>query len=148
MDKLLHIVLGSLVQIQELLNQCFRVLTFEDDAEDELDEDEQFINVLLLYEQFHVNDVMSKRAHTIACIRMRVKPKFHLTKHVLVDLLQCLGVLLLLRLLLVQILVRELLEVLCVNLLHDEVQCARSNEVVYIAGVAWQILERCDPVSD
>ena len=64
----------------------------------------------------------------------------------LVHFLQSLLLLLLLGFLLVEIFVGELLEVLRVNLLHDEVQAARCNEIADVAWIARQIFKRSNPV--
>ena len=64
----------------------------------------------------------------------------------LVHFLQSLLLLLLLGFLLVEIFVGELLEVLWVNLLHDEVQAARCDEIADVAWIARQIFKRSNPV--
>ena len=64
----------------------------------------------------------------------------------LVHYLQGLLLLLLLGFLLVEMIVRKLLEVLRVNLLHDEVQAARCNEFADVAWLARQIFKRSNPV--
>ena len=77
---------------------------------------------------------------------MIAEPQLHLRKHVLVNFLESLGFLSSLGLLLVEILVGELLKVLCINLLHDKVQRTRCDEFSDGAWVTWQILERRHPV--
>ena len=77
---------------------------------------------------------MFEGSHATHGFLVRAEPELHLRQHVLVHFLQGLQLLLLLRFLLVEILVGELLEVLRIDLLHDEVQAARCYE---IADVAW-----------
>ena len=67
---------------------------------------------------------------------MCVEPQFHLGNHMLVDFLQNLRVLLNEGFLFIQYLLVLFREVFRVNLLHDKVETARSNEFADICGVA------------
>ena len=79
---------------------------------------------MLLYQLLGVDQIWFESAHAVASLTILAEPEIHLTEHVLVDFLQRLRLLLCLRLLLVERLVWEFLEVLRVDLLHDEVQAA------------------------
>lgn len=59
---------------------------------------------------------------------MGFEPKLHLLQHMLVDLSECIGILLALRLLLIQYLVRKFREVLRLDLFHDEIEGTRRHE--------------------
>ena len=83
------------------MQQLLRVVTLQQDAEDELNEYEHLVDVLVL-DQFHqVDTIWLERPRLAVGLRVRVEPVLHLLKHVLVDLLQNFRVLIHARLLLV-----------------------------------------------
>ena len=81
--ELLHVkrsLLGCcvLLELHELLDEVLVVLALENDAEDELHQDKQLVDILLLDQFIQVNNVVFEGSHATHGFLVRAEPELHL----------------------------------------------------------------------
>ena len=91
LNQRLHVVDRSWRDLQDLLYELLRIFTLDDNGENELNHDEKLIDVLLLDQLLHVDNVLSELATCLIWVFVRLEPQLHLLEHALVCLLEVLG---------------------------------------------------------
>ena len=94
LDEFLNVHGCALGQFTEPFQEDFGVFALQNDAEDELNEDEQHVDILILDKPANFDLIRSKGPHLAHRLNIRLEPLLHLLEHALVDLSEDFGVVL------------------------------------------------------